>query len=153
MKSKRILIASDHAGFALKSEIKENLINLGYEVVDLGAQNDKDSVDYPDFAHALAQSITPDDRGILICGTGIGISIAANRHNNVRCALCHDETTASLAREHNDANVIAMGARVIEKQMALKMLNIFLNTEFSGGRHERRIAKIEPNLAKRSSDD
>ena len=145
MKIDKVFLASDHAGFELKNE--EAIKGLGYEVVDLGT-NDKNSVDYPDYAHLLASKLEHNCYGVLVCGTGIGISIAANRHKNVRCALCHDEFTARLAREHNDANVIAFGARVIGAGVAISALETFLKTEFEGGRHERRVKKIELEAGK-----
>ena len=144
MKIDKVFLASDHAGFELKNELKEAIKGLGYEVVDLGT-NDKNSVDYPDYAHLLASKLEPNCYGVLVCGTGIGISIAANRHENVRCALCHDEFTA---REHNDANVIAVGARVIGAGVAISAVEAFLKTEFAGGRHERRVKKIELEAGK-----
>ncbi|MBE3021570.1 ribose 5-phosphate isomerase B [Campylobacter sp. RM13119] len=144
MQIDKIFIASDHAGFGLKKELKNSLSNIGYEIIDLGADDATTSVDYPDFSHKMAKNLDDNCYGILICGTGIGISIAANRHANIRCALCHDEFTARLARQHNDANVIAMGARTIGTGVALDMIKVFLNTEFEGGRHERRVKKIEP---------
>jgi len=147
MKTDKVFLASDHAGFELKNELKEAIKGLGYEVVDLGT-NDKNSVDYPDYAHLLASKLEPNCYGVLVCGTGIGISIAANRHENVRCALCHDEFTARLAREHNDANVIAFGARVIGAGVAISAAEAFLKTEFAGGRHERRVKKIELEAGK-----
>ena len=147
MKIDKVFLASDHAGFELKNELKEAIKGLGYEVVDLGT-NDKNSVDYPDYAHLLASKLEPNCYGVLVCGTGIGISIAANRHENVRCALCHDEFTARLAREHNDANVIAFGARVIGAGVAISVVEAFLKTEFAGGRHERRVKKIELEAGK-----
>ena len=147
MKIDKVFLASDHAGFELKNELKEAIKGFGYEVVDLGT-NDKNSVDYPDYAHLLASKLEPNCYGVLVCGTGIGISIAANRHENVRCALCHDEFTARLAREHNDANVIAFGARVIGAGVAISAAEAFLKTEFAGGRHERRVNKIELKEAK-----
>lgn len=147
MKIDKVFLASDHAGFELKNELKEAIKGLGYEVVDLGT-NDKNSVDYPDYAHLLASKLEPNCYGVLVCGTGIGISIAANRHENVRCALCHDEFTARLAREHNDSNVIAFGARVIGAGVAISALETFLKTEFEGGRHERRVQKIELKAGK-----
>ena len=147
MKIDKVFLASDHAGFELKNELKEAIKGLGYEVVDLGT-NDKNSVDYPDYAHLIASKLEPNCYGVLVCGTGIGISIAANRHENVRCALCHDEFTARLAREHNDANVIAFGARVIGAGVAISALETFLKTEFEGGRHERRVKKIELEAGK-----
>ena len=147
MKIDKVFLASDHAGFELKNELKDAIKGLGYEVVDLGT-NDKNSVDYPDYAHLLASKLEPNCYGVLVCGTGIGISIAANRHENVRCALCHDEFTARLAREHNDANVIAFGARVIGAGVAISAAEAFLKTEFAGGRHERRVKKIELEAGK-----
>ena len=147
MKIDKVFLASDHAGFELKNELKEAIKGLGYEVVDLGT-NDKNSVDYPDYAHLLVSKLEPNCYGVLVCGTGIGISIAANRHENVRCALCHDEFTARLAREHNDANVIAFGARVIGAGVAISAVEAFLKTEFTGGRHERRVKKIELEAGK-----
>ncbi|WXG20647.1 ribose 5-phosphate isomerase B [Campylobacter concisus] len=147
MKIDKVFLASDHAGFELKNELKEAIKGLGYEVVDLGT-NDKNSVDYPDYAHLIASKLESDCYGVLVCGTGIGISIAANRHENVRCALCHDEFTARLAREHNDANVIAFGARVIGAGVAISAAEAFLKTEFEGGRHERRVKKIELEAGK-----
>ena len=147
MKIDKVFLASDHAGFELKNELKEAIKGLGYEVVDLGT-NDKNSVDYPNYAHLLASKLEPNCYGVLVCGTGIGISIAANRHENVRCALCHDEFTARLAREHNDANVIAFGARVVGAGVAISAAEAFLKTEFAGGRHERRVKKIELEAGK-----
>ena len=142
MKIDKIFIASDHAGFDLKAQICELLKNEGFSVCDLGTHS-KDSVDYPDFAELMAQNLQHENEyGVLICGTGIGISIAANRHSHVRCALCHDVTTAKLAREHNDANVLAMGARTIGDVVAADMIKAFFATEFAGGRHERRVKKL-----------
>jgi ribose 5-phosphate isomerase B len=146
MSAKPIAIASDHAGFDLKSILVEELAALGHEVLDLGT-NSRDSVDYPDFAEALAGAIAAGraERGLLVCGTGIGISIAANRHPAIRAALCHDETSARLAREHNDANVLALGARMIGVEVARDCVKAFLGTEFGGGRHRERVAKLARN--------
>jgi ribose 5-phosphate isomerase B len=143
MTGKPIAIASDHAGYDLKTTLAEDLVALGYEIIDLGTDG-PDSVDYPDFAKALIEAIAEGraERGVLVCGTGIGISIAANRHPGVRAALCHNETTARLAREHNDANVIALGARIVGIEVAKDCLKAFLQTEFAGGRHARRVAKL-----------
>ncbi len=144
MTEKPIAIASDHAGFELKSVLAKELETAGYAVLDLGTYG-PESVDYPDFAVALAQVVELGkvDRGVLVCGTGIGISIAANRNPAVRAALCHDETTARLAREHNDANVLALGARTTGEDVAKACLRTFLTTDFPGGeRHERRVAKL-----------
>jgi len=143
MPSETIAIASDHAGVDLKSILKEDLAALGFEVLDLGTQ-DEQSVDYPDMADALANAIDGQrvSRGVAICGSGIGISMAANRHRNVRAARCHDALSAKLAREHNDANVLAMGARLIGTETARDCLRTFLNTPFEGGRHQRRVDKM-----------
>ncbi len=144
MSAKPVAIASDHAGVALKGALIEELRGLGHEVLDLGTDG-SDSVDYPDFGHALGETVAAGraGRGIVICGTGIGISIAANRHPGVRAAVCHDVTSARLAREHNDANVLALGARLIGIEVAKECLRTFLATEFAGGgRHARRVAKL-----------
>lgn len=138
-----VAIASDHAGVELKTALKAELAALGYVPLDLGT-NSPDSVDYPDFGHALAQAILDKKAkaGVAICGTGIGISIAVNRHAGIRAALAHDESTAKLAREHNDANVLAMGARIVSADLAKQMLNTFFVTPFAGDRHARRVAKL-----------
>jgi ribose 5-phosphate isomerase B len=138
-----IAIASDHAGFALKSVLKRELEALGYAPLDLGT-DDTASVDYPDYADRLAQAIKAGKavRGILVCGTGIGISIAANRHQEIRAALCQDVTTARLSREHNDANVLVLGGRIVGEEVAKECLKAFLETAFAGGRHEGRVAKL-----------
>lgn len=140
----RVYIAGDHAAFEMKEYAKGVLSELGFEVVDLGVYSEE-RVDYPDFAHALSIKVLGDSgsKGVLICGTGIGISIAANRHAGIRCALCHDKETASLAREHNDANVLAFGARINSKENAKTMIEAFFSTKFGGGRHECRIKKID----------
>jgi ribose 5-phosphate isomerase B len=138
-----IALAADHGGYELKALLVKDLAAAGLAVVDLGT-NAADSVDYPDYADRLAVALKDGraTRGVLICGTGIGISIAANRHRHIRAALCHDETTARLSREHNDANVLALGARVIGPEVARACLNVFLSTKFAGGRHEKRVAKL-----------
>jgi len=143
MPPETIAIASDHAGVELKSILKEELAGLGFEVLDLGTQ-DAQSVDYPDMADALAGAIEDHkaSRGVAICGSGIGISMAANRHRHVRAALCHDTLSAKLAREHNDANVLALGARLIGTETARDCLRTFLSTPFEGGRHQRRVDKM-----------
>ena len=135
-----IYIASDHAGFPLKKEILK-IQNIGF--VDLGTNN-LESVDYPDYASKLVKKMSKESnsRGILICGSGIGMSIVANRHKNIRAALCHNLKSARLSREHNNSNVIAIGSRLIKKNIALKCVNTFLNTKFQGGRHQRRVKKI-----------
>lgn len=144
--TKPIAVASDHAGYDLKALLLEEVQRLGHDVLDLGTHG-PESVDYPDFAAALAEVIAKGqaDRGILVCGTGIGISMAANRFPEVRAATCHDETTARLTREHNDANVLALGARIIGDEVAKDCVRIFLNTEFAGGRHAGRVAKLARN--------
>jgi len=141
--SEVIAIASDHAGFTLKADLAALLGELGYAVLDLGTDS-ADSVDYPDFAAALAAAIGDGRarRGVLVCGSGIGISIAANRFRHIRAALCHDATEARLAREHNDANVLALGARTMGGEQARDSLRAFLATEFAGGRHARRVEKM-----------
>jgi len=139
-----IAIASDHAGVAMKTDICRFLQSLGLEVEDLGPE-DTSSVDYPDYAHLLARAVSDGriDRGVLICGTGIGMSMAANRHRGVRAALCHDAYTAEMARRHNDANVLCLGARVIGAGVTEQIVRIFTETPFEGDRHQRRVAKIE----------
>jgi ribose 5-phosphate isomerase B len=143
MSGKPIAVASDHAGYDLKAALAEELGALGYEVVDLGTDG-PESVDYPDFAKVMIGAIIDGrvERGVLVCGTGVGISIAANRHPGIRAALCHNETTARLAREHNDANVLALGARIVGVEVAKDCLKAFLTTEFAGGRHAKRVAKL-----------
>ncbi len=138
-----LAMASDHAGFELKTSLRSALEARAYEVTDLGPE-DATSVDYPDMAEKLVAVIHERgvDRGILICGSGIGIGIAANRHALIRAALCHDVTTAKLARAHNDANVLCLGARVIGLQVALDCVDAFLTTDFEGGRHQRRVDKL-----------
>ena len=143
MTGKPIAIASDHAGYDLKTTLAEELGTMGYEVVDLGTDG-RQSVDYPDFAKALIEAVIEGraDCGVLVCGTGIGISIAANRHPGIRAAVCHNETTARLARAHNDANVLALGARIVGIEVAKDCLKAFLTTDFAGGRHAGRVAKL-----------
>ncbi|NOZ65440.1 MAG: ribose 5-phosphate isomerase B [Alphaproteobacteria bacterium] len=138
-----IALASDHGGYDLKILLKSYLVELGFEPLDLGCDS-SDSVDYPDFADVMADALKNGDaaRGILVCGSGIGISIAANRYPHIRAALVHDRLTAELSRKHNDANVIVMGGRVIGPDVAKDCLRAFLNTEFEGGRHQRRIDKM-----------
>ncbi len=136
-------MASDHAGFELKEYIKGKLLSSGYRVKDYGTHGEE-SVDYPDYAHPLASDISDGTLriGILICGTGNGISMTANKHNNVRCALCWEPEIARLARQHNDANILAMPGRFITKEKAWESVQVFLETSFEGGRHQRRIDKI-----------
>jgi ribose 5-phosphate isomerase B len=139
----RIAIASDHAAFDLKADLREYLIGLGHEVADLGPDT-AERVDYPDFGYKLASVIAEGlaECGVALCGSGIGISIAVNRHPACRCALVSEPLSASLAREHNKANCIAMGARLIGPDMARACLDAFLAADFSGGRHEARVAKL-----------
>jgi ribose 5-phosphate isomerase B len=136
-----IAVAADHGGYDLKTILVPELRALGFEVLDLGTAG-PESVDYPDFAAAVAHALLEGkaQRGVLLCGTGIGISIAANRFRHVRCALAHDTTTARLSRQHNDANVLAMGARVVGVEVAKDCLKVFFTTAFEGGRHARRVA-------------
>jgi ribose 5-phosphate isomerase B len=138
-----IAVASDHAGFELKSALAPVLAEQGFAILDLGT-HDRQSVDYPDFAAAMAGAIKDGRaaRGLLICGTGIGISIAANRHPGIRAALCHDGLTARLARQHNDANILVLGGRLIGIETAKDCLATFLSTPFDGGRHTGRVAKL-----------
>lgn len=146
----RIAIASDHAAVALKTELVAWLTGEGHEVMDLGPDG-VDSVDYPDYGYKLAEEIAGGraDFGVALCGSGIGISIAANRHPACRCALVSEPLSASLAREHNDANVIAMGGRLIGVEMASACIAAFLATPFGGGRHERRVDKLShPHFSK-----
>lgn len=143
MSQKTIALASDHAGVDLKAVLSTKLEEWGYTALDLGPTT-KDSVDYPDFAEKMAECLKGEDAetGILICGTGIGISIAANRHKHIRAALCQSVTEASLTRQHNNANVLALGARIIGEEVAIDCVKTFLETEYEGGRHERRVAKM-----------
>lgn len=139
----KIAIASDHGGFALKAELANALREWGHEVLDLGPVND-DRVDYPDFAYKLAEAVTSGkaERGVALCGSGIGISMAMNRHKDIRCALVTDPYCAALSREHNNANVIAMGGRITGIDMAKTCLQTFLVAEFQEGRHIGRVAKL-----------
>ena len=139
----KIGIGSDHGGFELKEVIKEYLGNLEIEYIDYGTYT-KDSVDYPDYGKKLADAVVAKevDRGIVICGTGIGISISANKVKGIRCALCGDTYSARMSREHNDANVLALGARVLGVDLALEIVATWLKSEFQGGRHSIRVNKI-----------
>lgn len=142
--SKKFYIATDHAGFEIKDYVKEIVTGLGHEIVDLGPDS-ADRVDYPDYAKKCAEAVLSDagSFGILICGTGIGISIAANKVPGIRAALCHDHYTAKLTRQHNDANILCFGERVVGKGVIEDMIEAFASTEFEGGRHAGRVAKIE----------
>jgi len=141
--AEKIAIASDHAGYDLKVQLKPELEKLGFEVLDLGTDGPA-SVDYPDFALKMAEALQAGTvaRGVLVCGSGIGISMAANRHKHVRAALCHDHLTAKLSRQHNNANVLCLGGRTTGPDVAKDCLRVFLETEFEGGRHQNRVAKF-----------
>jgi len=136
-------IGSDHGGFELKEEMKKFLEESGHQVKDFGTHS-KESVDYPDYGRVVGEAVVSGevDRGVVICGTGIGISISANKVKGVRAALCGDVYSARMSREHNNANVIAMGGRVLGVDLAKEILGTFLKSEFQGGRHERRVNKI-----------
>ena len=140
---KKIYISSDHAGFKLKEAIKDYLSKKNIKFQDLGPNNN-DRVDYPDFAHKVARKVKTNKKnvGILVCGSGMGMSIAANRHKNIRAAQCFNLKSTKLSRLHNDANVITLGSRLLSKKNALNCISIFLNTKFEGGRHTKRIRKI-----------
>lgn len=141
-----IALGADHGGVVLKTRLAAALAEAGHEVMDFGTDGPQ-SVDYPDFAHAVCEAVAGQkaDYGVLVCGTGIGMSIAANRHAGIRCALVHDVTTARLTRAHNDANILALGARITGEEVALDIIKTFLETLFEGGRHERRLAKLTPS--------
>lgn len=138
-----LIIASDHAGYVLKRKLVEHLTKVGYKVKDLGTDGEK-SVDYPDFAHPLANEVEKGKYkcGISICGSGNGINMTVNKHSGIRSALCWNEEIARLARYHNNANVCALPARFIDEDLAISIVDIFLNTSFEGGRHQQRIDKI-----------
>jgi ribose 5-phosphate isomerase B len=138
-----VALGADHAGFPLKEDIKGWLISHGFEVVDLGTQA-TESVDYPDFAIAVGGAVTAGkaDRGVLVCGTGIGMAMAANKVPGTRAAACSDAYTARMSREHNDANILALGARITSREAAIEILEVWLNAEFAGGRHARRVEKV-----------
>lgn len=139
----KIVLGSDHGGFALKNEIVQFLTHAGHEVNDVGCHS-QDSVDYPDYADKVCREIIEGRslRGILVCGTGIGMSIAANRHRQIRAALCHESFSARMSREHNDANVLCLGDRVLGGAIALDIVRVWLETEFAGGRHLRRVTMM-----------
>ena len=140
---KKICIASDHAGFNLKSQIMDYLINKNISIIDLGPLNN-DSVDYPDFAKKVSNRIKSkkSDIGILVCGSGTGMAISANKMKGIRAAVCYNLRSTRLSRQHNNANIISLGSRLISKKDALKLVSIFIETKFEGGRHLRRIKKI-----------
>ena len=140
---KKIFISSDHAGFKLKEEIKSHLLKKKLFFQDLGPFND-DRVDYPDYAHKVARKVKANKSnvGILVCGSGMGMNIAANRHKSIRAAQCFNLKSTKLSRLHNDANIITLGSRLLTKKLAINCVNTFLNTKFEGGRHSKRIKKI-----------
>ena len=140
---KKIFISSDHAGFKLKESIKMYLSKKKLSFQDLGPHND-DKVDYPDYAHKVAKKVkvNKNNVGILVCGSGTGMNIAANKHKNIRAAQCFNLKSTKLSRLHNDANIITLGSRVLSKKNALNYVGVFLNTKFEGGRHSKRIRKI-----------
>jgi len=140
----KIAIGSDHGGFELKQYIKEYFDKKGIEYMDYGTDSSEESVDYPEFGEKVGNAIKSGecDRGIVVCGTGIGISIAANKVPGIRCALCSDCYSARMSREHNNANILALGGRVVGKDLALEIVETWIKAEFQGGRHERRVNKI-----------
>ena len=140
---KKICISSDHAGFKLKESIKDFLINKNISIIDLGPINE-DSVDYPDYAKKVSNRVKSkkSDIGILVCGSGTGMAISANKIKGIRAAVCHNLKSTRLSRQHNDANIIAIGSRLTKKNTALQLVSIFLETKFEGGRHLRRVKKI-----------
>ena len=139
-----VALGADHAGFELKEALKAWLIDSGYQVLDFGTHS-PESVDYPDYASQVAEAVADHkvERGVLVCGTGIGMAIAANKMPGVRAALCSDLYTARMSREHNDANVLTLGGRLMGREMALDILRMWLESEFLGGRHQRRVDKID----------
>ena len=140
----KIAVASDHGGFALKEKVKEHLIERGFDVEDLGTHSEE-SVDYPVYGKACGEAVASGkaDLGVVVCGTGIGISIAANKVKGVRCGLCTSVEMAHLTKQHNNANILALGGRTTEPELALKILDEWLDTEFEGGRHQRRVDMLD----------
>ncbi len=140
---KKIYISSDHAGYNLKEQIKKNF-KKKYDFQDLGTDNSKKSVNYPDYAHKLCKKVSKNSKnmGILVCGSGMGMSMAANRHKNIRAAVCYSLKNTKLSRLHNNANIITLGSRLIKKNTAFKCIKAFINTKFEGGRHKKRVKKI-----------
>ena len=140
---KKIFISSDHAGFNLKEQIKKKFFRK-YKFQDLGTENSKKSVNYPDYAHKLCKKIESSTKniGILVCGSGMGMSMAANRHKKIRAAMCYSIKNTKLSRLHNNANIITLGSRLINKNTAFKCIEVFMNTKFEGGRHIKRVKKI-----------
>lgn len=140
----KISLACDHGGYLLKEEVKKYLETLGHEVVDCGT-NSLDSCDYPDFAHKAAELVSKGEveRGIVVCTSGEGVCICANKHHNVRCGLLYNEEVAELTRRHNNVNMVSLGAKYVSKENALRYIDLFLETPFDGGRHENRVNKIQ----------
>ena len=140
---KKLFISSDHAGFKLKEEVKKNF-KKKYSFIDLGTDNSKTSVNYPDFAHKLCLKVSKNTKnlGILVCGSGMGMSMAANRHKKIRAAVCYSIKNTKLSRLHNNANIITLGSRLTKKTTAFKCIDVFMNTKFEGGRHNKRVKKI-----------
>jgi len=145
MSTKTLVVGADHAGYALKDVLAQAARDAGWSVIDCGT-NSAASVDYPDIAHAVSARIEGGEAqlGLLVCGSGIGMAIAANRHEGVRCAQVHDATEARLSRSHNNANMLALGARITGETLALDALKAFLTTDYEGGRHDLRVAKLAP---------
>ena len=141
--SRTLIVGADHAGFALKQQLAEAAAELGYVIRDVGTDSEE-STDYPDYAHEVANAVVAGEGvGLLVCGTGIGMSMTANRHAGVRAAVCGNVYSSTMARRHNDANVLCLGARVTGDGVAEQVVRVFLDTDFEGGRHQRRIALIE----------
>jgi ribose 5-phosphate isomerase B len=140
---KKLFISSDHAGYSLKEQIKKKFKNK-YSFHDLGTDNSKDSVNYPDYAHKLCKKVAKNTKniGILVCGSGMGMSMAANRHKKIRAAVCYSTKNTKLSRLHNNANIITLGSRLTKKNTAFKCIEVFVNTKFEGGRHKKRVRKI-----------
>ncbi len=140
---KTLYISSDHAGYNLKEQIKKKF-NKKYNLYDLGTDNSKISVNYPDYAHVLCKKVAnnPNNMGILVCGSGMGMSMAANRHKKIRAAMCYSVKNTKLSRLHNNANIITLGSRLTKKNIAFKCIETFINTRFEGGRHKKRVKKI-----------
>jgi ribose 5-phosphate isomerase B len=151
----RIAVGSDHAGFDLKTALAKHLVEAGHQVVDLGTDSSEVSVDYPVFGVAVGEAVTSGqaERGLCVCGTGIGIGIAANKVPGIRAALVHDVTTAALARQHNDANVVCVGGRTTGLAEAIDAIDTFFTTDYQGGRHQRRIDEIADYEAEHASSD
>ena len=143
MSQKTIAVGADHGGYKLKQDLAKQLRGMGFEVLDFGTDN-FDAVDYPDIAEVVVNAILNGKagQGVLVCGSGIGMSIAANRHNGIRAALCNNENAAELARQHNNANILVLGERLIELSVAKQCVEKFFSSEFQGGRHQRRVKKL-----------